>query len=275
MSARRAFAAIAALPDEEIEIDRAALLIAAEEYPELELERYLGQLDRIATRVLDRLFPDAGPRETIARINDVLFQEDGFHGNVGEYYDPRNSYLNDVLDRRTGIPITLSTVYIEVARRIGFALDGVGFPGHFLVQHSLGEEPLLIDPFAAGRILTPEDCQARLDRTYGRRVKLEPDFLRASSRRRILFRLLNNLKSIYVRRHDSRRALAAVERMLLLIPDAHQELRDRGILLSQTGRPMEALAELARYRRLLPAAEDGERIDNLIERLRLHVSRLN
>ena len=134
MSARDAFARIASGEDSPIEIDRAALLISAEEYPNLVVNDYLGKLDDLAERVRQRLYVDAGPHETLARLNQVLFDEEGFRGDDKEYYDPRNSYLSDVIDRRIGIPIILSAVYGEVARRIGFELQGVGFPGPLLVE---------------------------------------------------------------------------------------------------------------------------------------------
>lgn len=274
--ARRAFAEIAAQPDESLEMDRASLLIAAEEYPDLLVQKYLERLDQLGQRVSERLYKDAGPHETIARLNQVLFDEEGFKGNKETYYDPRNSYLNEVLDRRLGIPITLSALYMEVGRRIGFALEGVGFPGHFLVKHRIdSRSEIFVDAFSGGQILTKETCQARLNELYDGKLKFRPEFLRTTSRRKMLFRLLNNLKNIYVRRRDMARALAAVERMLLLIPDSSHEVRDRGILLSQLGRPLEALRELVRYRQSSSKRTDREKIDDLIERLKTQVGMSN
>ncbi len=135
---RQAFAEMAARPDEQLDLAYAALLIAAEEYPDLSPAAYLARLDRLAAKVRDGLYPDAGPHETLARLNRVLYDEEGFRGNTEEYHDPRNSYLNEVLDRKKGIPITLAAVYMEVARRIGFVFEGVGFPGHFLIKHRAG-----------------------------------------------------------------------------------------------------------------------------------------
>ena len=275
MSTREAFARMAAGEDDAIEIDRAALLIAAEEYPDLSLDAYLGKLDDLAQRVREKLFTDAGPRETLARLNQVLFDEEVFRGDDKEYYDARNSYLNEVIDRRVGIPITLSAVYGEVARRVGFRLLGVGFPGHFLLKHEMEEGEILIDPFHRGQILTHDDCRARLKEDFQGKLEFHHRQLDRTSPRLMLFRILNNLKGIYVKRRDHPRALAAVERMLLLVPDSPSEVRDRGILLSGVGRPLEGVGELARYLRLKPDAGDRERVEGIMDRLRLQVGMAN
>ena len=275
MSARERFAEMATRPNETIALDRAALLIAAEEYPGLPVEHYLAEIDGLADDVRRRLQPDAGPHETLVAINRVLIEERGFTGNREDYYDPRNSYLNEALERRTGIPITLSLVYMEVARRIEFPMAGVGFPGHFLVKHVHSDGEIIIDPFHAGTFMTEPDLQSRLDDTFGGGMKLRDEMLRETPRRQILFRMLNNLKGIYSRRRDSARALAAVERMLLIVPSSPAEIRDRGVLLSELRRPLEAISELSSYRRMAPGAEDGETVDRLLERLRHQVGMSN
>ena len=275
MSARDAFARMATGGDDAIEIDRAALLIAAEEYPDLVVNDYLAKLDDLAERVRQRLYVDAGPHETLARLNQVLFDEEGFRGDDKEYYDPRNSFLNDVMDRRIGIPITLSAVYREVGRRVGFELQGVGFPGHFLLKHEMNEGEILIDAFHHGRILTHEDCRERLKQNFKDNLEFHPKQLKNTSPRLMLFRILNNLKGIYVNRREHVRALAAVERMLLLVPDSPSEVRDRGILLSGVGRPLEGVSELARYLKLKPNAKDRKRVEGIIDRLRLQIGMAN
>jgi len=275
MSVRDDFVEMAARADDAIELDRAALLIAAEEYPDLSMSEYLDKLEQFAQRVHKLLYRDAGPHETLARLNQVLFEEEGFRGDSNEYYDPRNSYLNDVIDRRSGIPITLSAVYGEVARRVGFRLRGVGFPGHFLLKHESEEGDILIDAFHHGQILTHDDCRARLKEIFQGKLEFDPKQLASTSPRLMLFRILGNLKSIYANRRDHRRALAAVERMLLLVPDSPPEVRDRGILLAGVGRPLEGVGELARYLRLRPEAGDRERIENIMDRLRLRVGMAN
>ncbi len=275
MSARDDFAQMAAREDDAIEIDRGALLIAAEEYPDLWMDEYLDKLEGFAQRVRNLLFKDAGPRETLARLNQVLFEEESFRGDSREYYDPRNSFLNEVIDRRIGIPITLSAVYGEVARRVGFRLQGVSFPGHFLLKHDMEEEEIIIDPFHRGQILTHDDCRARLKDSSQGKIEFHPQLLAGTSPRLMLFRILGNLKSIYVNRREHQRALAAVERMLLLVPDSPPEVRDRGILLSGVGRPLEGVGELARYLRLKPDAGDRERVEGIMDRLRLQVGMAN
>ena len=275
MNPREAFARMAAREDEAIEIDRGALLIAAEEYPDLRIDDYLDQLQDLALRVQSLLYGDAGPHETLARLNQVLFEEEGFRGDDKQYYDPRNSYLNEVIDRRIGIPITLSAVYAGVARRIGLLLEGVGFPGHFLLKHGRAEGEILIDPYYRGQILSHDDCRARLKASFQGKLEFHPRQLARTSPRQTLFRILGNLKTIYVNRRDHPRSLAAVERMLLLVPDAPPEIRDRGILLSGVGRPLEGIGELARYLRLKPDAADRERVESIMDRLRQQIGMAN
>src|SRR2546425_5827277 len=173
---RQAFAALLDLPDGAIDLGHASLLIAREEYPDLDIGSYLARLDEMAGEIRRRLKGKEGAKSQIAHLNRLLFEEMGFRGNREEYDDPRNSFLNDVLDRRVGIPITLSTVYLEVGRRIGCRLAGVAFPGHFLVRHT-GREAMpdiLIDPFNRGQILTEKECQALLMGRYGGRGALPP-----------------------------------------------------------------------------------------------------
>ncbi len=275
MNARGAFARIVSGGDSAIELDRAALLIAAEEYPDLMVDDYLGKLDDLAERVRQRLYADAGPHETLARLNQVLFDEEGFRGDDKEYFDPRDSYLNAVIDRRIGSPITLSAGYGEVARRLGFELQGIGFPGHFLLKHETGEGEILIDAFYGGQILTHDDCRERLKRNFKDKLEFHPEQLESTTPRFMLFRILNNLKGIYANRREHARALAAVERMLLLVPDSPSEVRDRGILLSDVGRPLEGVGELARYLKLKPDARDRVRIEGIIDRLRLQIGMAN
>ena len=256
-------------------LDHAALLIAAEEYRELVVETYLERLDVLAERVRTKLHRDAGPHETLDRMRKVLVEEEGFTGNAEEYYDPRNSFLNEVLDRKTGIPIALSTVYLEVGRRIGFSLQGIGFPGHFLIKHVTDGDEMIIDPFHRGALLSKQDLESRLETSFGGRVRLEPPLLRAVTNSELLFRMLSNLKSIYLHARDSARALAAVERMLVLAPGQSREQRDRGVLLARLERPYEALAVLARYRELEPDAADADDVDSLMEQLKTRISMAN
>jgi regulator of sirC expression with transglutaminase-like and TPR domain len=180
-------------PDEAVDLAHASLLIACEEYPDLDVNRYVARLDEWGEELRVRVEQQAEPAVVASSINHLLFEQEGFRGNTKDYYDPRNSFLNEVLDRRTGIPITLATVYMEVARRAGIAISGVGLPGHFIVRLR-GQGPgLLVDPFHGGALLSVEDCQARLDRIYEGRVKVEPSMLAACERKEILARMLRNL----------------------------------------------------------------------------------
>src|SRR5881296_3193851 len=195
---RQAFAALLDLPDGAIDLGHASLLIAREEYPDLDVGIYLARLDDMAASIRGRMKRAEGATSQIAHLNRLLFEEMGFRGNREEYYDPRDSFLNDVLDRRIGIPISLSMVYLEVGRRIGCRLAGVAFPGHFLVR-TLGRETwpeILIDPFNRGQILTEQECRSRLLETYGGQVPYRPELLKRARNKEILQRMINNLKWI-------------------------------------------------------------------------------
>jgi regulator of sirC expression with transglutaminase-like and TPR domain len=267
LPARDRFAAMVSKPETELDLASAALLIAAEEYPQLSPAPYLRRLDLLAERVRDRLGEETAPLVVLQELNRVLFEEERFRGNAEAYYEPRNSFLNDVLDRRVGIPISLSVVYLEVGWRLGLPLRGVGFPGHFLVRYEGEVIRVLLDPFEGGRLRFEDQAQELLDRVYGGLVRLQPEFLEAAGKKDMLVRLLKNLKAIYLNRHDDTRALAAIERILLIRPLATAELRDRGMLLARTGRVGEAIADLERYLDCAPEAPDARRVRNMIEQL--------
>ncbi|HET9984069.1 MAG TPA: transglutaminase-like domain-containing protein [Longimicrobiales bacterium] len=266
-AARARFAAMVAAPEAELDLAAAALLIAAEEYPQLGTGPYLRRLDLLAERTRDRLADETAPLVVLQELSRVLFVEEGFRGNTEAYYDPRNSFLNDVLDRRAGIPITLSVVYLEVGWRLGLPLAGVNFPGHFLVRYTGEALTLLVDPFQNGEIRFADQAQELLDRVYGGTVELRSEFLRPAGKRDILVRILANLKSIYLNTRDDARALAAVERILLVRPDALEEVRDRGMILARSGRLDEAVADLEHYLDAAPEAPDARRVRMLLEQL--------
>lgn len=265
-SPRARFAALAARRSVEIDLAEGALLIAHEEYPDLDLGAYLARLDAIARAAAGALPPDPTPIDYIAAINHELFDVLGLRGNRDDYYDPRNSYLNQVLDRGLGIPISLSVVYLEVARRMGLVLEGVGMPGHFLVRHPL--TGLLVDPFNGGTLLDRDGAMALLSGIAGRPVAYEPGLLPAADNRQILTRMLANLKQIFVVRGDAARALAAVDRILLLNPLAVSELRDRGLLHYQLGNLAAAIADLEAVRDLFPQSPASQEIAREIESIR-------
>lgn len=256
-----------ARPDGEIDLAAGALAIAAEEYPQLQEAPYLRRLDLLAERVWDRTGQETAPVLVLESLGHVLFRENEFRGNAEAYYDPRNSFLNDVLDRKLGIPITLGIVTLEVGWRVGLPLSGINFPGHFLVRYEGDVARLLLDPFDGGRIRWADEGQELLDRAYGGMVRMREEFLRPATRVDILARVLTNLKGIYLNARDDARALAAVDRILLLRPSAMVELRDRGLLLARIGRTGEAKADLERYLDYSPAAPDAERVRSLIDDL--------
>ncbi len=275
LKARQSFSEIAAVDDEALPLDRAALTLALEEYPELDVREYLGRIDTMAARAEVLIGTDRAPVHVIERINEILFVQEGLRGNSDDYYDPRNSYVNEVLDRRLGIPISLSLIYLEVARRIGFPVRGIGFPGHFLVKHVAGDKETIIDPFNLGRILTWNDCQELLDKIYKGSVEMHPSLLKPMGNRSILTRLLFNLKSIYTQKEQHFKALSIIDRILMLNPHAPSELRDRGLLYMQTSLFARALADLEFYLAHAVAPEDRSMVTNHIRMLRSIVCSTN
>ena len=267
MPARERFAALVSDGNKTLDLALAALLVAAEEYPQLMPEPYLQRLDLLAERVKDRLGDETAPPIVLGEISKVLFEEEGFRGNSDAYYDPRNSFLNDVLDRKLGIPLTLGIVYLEVAWRLGLRVHGVNFPGHFLLRHEGEAFRLLIDPFNGGQIRFEDQAQDLLDRVYGGSVKLQPDFLRSATKHDVLVRLLSNLKTIYLNARDDAKALTAIERILLIRPDAAEEVRDRGMALARTGHIDQAIQALTRYLEIDPSANDAGRVKLLLDQL--------
>jgi regulator of sirC expression with transglutaminase-like and TPR domain len=275
-SARFQFLQMIARPDDQIDLIVAALLIAKEEYPGLDIQDCLARLDRLAGKARERL---SGPRDNpfamLDALNTCLFQEEGFRGNMENYFDPRNSYLNDVLDRKLGIPITLSILYMDVAKRLRFTLHGIGFPGHFLVKYDQDGREILIDPFHQGAIVMPEDCRARLKEAFGDEVPLARGFFRPVGARQILFRMLSNLKHVHLRREDYPRALSVLERLVALTPQDARLRRDRGLLhlkLEHYGRAEEDLQD---YIARQPQADDAEEARRHILAIRRHTALLN
>jgi len=253
---------------EPIDLARASLAVAREEYPELDEGRYLRILDELATGVQAGLPSGASPERKVGRLNAYLFHELGFKGNRADYYDPRNSFLNEVLDRRTGIPLTLCIVYMEVGRRCGLRVDGVGFPGHFLCKVILGDGELVVDPFSRGQLLGLEEIKKRLAAAMGNNVKFDSSVLRAARPREILVRMLQNLRSVYSERNDMPRALSAVDRLLLLSPENVRGLRERARLCEQLGGTLAAARDLEKVLQLEPDAADAATLRARVAKLR-------
>ncbi len=222
-------------PDDQINLAEAALVIAADEYPDLDIARYLGHLDALAASGRTRVDAVSTPREKIAALNQFLFHDSHFGGNREFYYDPRNSYLNDVLTRRVGLPITLSLVYIEVGRRLGLPLYGVGLPGHFVVKWRDEREEIFVDPFNDGEILNEAGLTHLIENIHSQRMPLQRDWLDAVGPRYILVRILTNLKGLYLTVHDYERALPVAEKLLLLEPQSEDHLHDAALLSFRAG----------------------------------------
>ena len=222
--------------DSDFDLAEAALLVAKEEYPDLNVDDYLRKLDRMADMVRQRLKDDPTPNDIALAINETLFNFTGMTGNWREYYDPRNSYLNDVLDRKLGIPITLSVVYIELARRLGLSVEGLGFPGHFLVKYAIDDGEVVLDPFRGGRSLSLEELNRRLEETLGEDfpgLEYAPHLLDATPKKEILIRLLNNLKGIYRANSQWEKALSVQNLILQVSVDDPADIYDRARLLER------------------------------------------
>ena len=262
----REFSKAVAGPEETIDLGRAALTIALGDYPDLDIENYLRRIDALAVAVNQRCGADSDMFHSIAALNYVLFKEQGFRGNRDDYYDPKNSFLNDVIDSGRGLPITLSVLYMEVGQRIGLTLDGVGFPGHFLVKTIVEGDEIVIDPFNAGEIKSHEDLQTMLDRLYGGQVRFHRDFLAPLPKKQILKRMLGNLKAIYGRANELVKMLAVLDRLVIVDPGAVEEVRDRGAVYLRLECYGQAKDDFETYLRLAPDAKDANAIrDQLVD----------
>lgn len=275
--AREQFTKLFAGSEFDLELDRASLLIAAEEYPAMSVEDYLAQLDALAEEMRQRLTLGElfDPLERAVALAAHLFYEGRFVGNSQNYFDARNSFLNDVIDRGKGIPITLSVVFIEVARRLGIRLFGVGMPGHFLVKYVNDEEEVYFDPFNGGRVLSESNCRGLVEELYDGRVGFDPAFLHAVTKKQILSRMLQNLKNIYANASDLNKLLGAIERLLLINPDSIFELRDRGLTYFGLKKYSQARADLETYLRRLPQAQDKDKIKEVLNDVWQRQAQLN
>jgi len=261
--------------DSEIDLAEAALVIAAAEYSDLDIDGYLQRMKDLGSLAETHLRSAASDRERVIALNRFLFEEERFAGNQERYDDPRNSYFNDVLDRKLGIPITLALVYMGVGRRQGLDVVGVGFPGHFLVKVCGTEEDIIVDPFF-GTLMTLDACRERLKTVMGMGAVLDPEHhLRPATSREILMRMLMNLKHIAFRAKDFTRALAFCERIVLLAPDSPLELRDRGIAYEQLDAFGAALRDFERFLELAPNDSSARNIEGRAARLNERVQRMH
>lgn len=257
------FTAAAASPDPDLAAP--ALLIARLGYPRLDPAPYLARLEELGEAAAGRLAADprADRQGAVDALNRFIFEDEGFSGNTGDYDDPRNNFLNQVLDRRTGSPITLAVVYIEVARRAGIRVDGVNFPGHFLLRFPFGAEDgpgsaVFVDPFHGGSILSERDCRALLRRHAGDSVEFGPRLLAPATKQQILVRMLGNLKRLYVRMRSFPQGRAITDLLLAIDPSAFRELRDRGLLSYHVNDYAAALRDLEAYLRYTSHGGDDD-----------------
>ena len=276
------FSTLAASPDRDLA--RPALIIAKLECPSLDPEPYIARLDAMGAAARERLLAsgclqDVRRSDTVVDVlNEYLFDEEGFTGNRERYDDPSNSFLNEVIERRTGIPITLAVVYMEVARRAGLQIDGVNFPGHFLMRFT----PLILDPFHRGARLSEHDCRRLLERHVGEEAAFDPALLQPATKPQVLTRMLLNLKRIYVRLHSFPQARNVTELLLAVDPPALAELRDRGLLAYHMNDFSAALRDLQQYLHSTAGStvdeegrSDHEQLWEHVKTLRRRVASLN
>lgn len=247
--------------DSAVDLVRASLLIAQDEYPTLDPTPYLKKMDSLAARVAKETSAGRDPMVLVAGLNRVLFDEEDFKGNTDDYYDPRNSFINEVLDRRLGIPITLSILYMEVGRRADIPLVGIGLPGHFIAGLVTPGRTLYVDPYHQGGLMTVKDCADRVAKIFDGQMALTPNHLEPLTSRGILIRLLTNLKNIYMESRSFAKGHAVIDKMVLCAPDEWSHVRDRGLVRYHLKHYQPALADLELY--LQNAGDTPDRADIL------------
>jgi regulator of sirC expression with transglutaminase-like and TPR domain len=260
-------------PERPLDLAELALLVARDEYPDLDIEASLSELAGMAHEAKAHM--RGGLKARVEGLCRYLFHEMGFRGNTQEYYDPRNSYLNQVLERRTGIPISLCAVAMAVGQRAGLPIFGVGLPGHFIVKAVADGREVLFDPFHGGRLLSVADCEHLVYQVTGETVPATPMILAPVPVSVILVRMLNNLKGIYLRDGDLRRGIRTLERLRQIRPSEPIYQRDLGVCLLQADRPGKAIDHLAAYLAAYPKANDAGNIRQLLTQAREQVARWN
>jgi regulator of sirC expression with transglutaminase-like and TPR domain len=263
--------------EEDIDLAEAALLVAGHACPDIDIPRYLARIEELGAALNERIPGEASVSQRIAALNQYLFGDLGFAPNAEDYYDPRNSFLHDVLERRVGIPITLCILYMEVGRRAGLALQGVSFPGHFLVKCAVEDGTVVLDPYSGGLSLGLVDLQRRLREVQGGEVSraIIASLLVAASRKDIILRMLRNLKAIYLREKDYGRALPIMDWIVATAPGQVPELRDRAMVYEALECFRPALADFERYLARCPDAEDAVEVRRKIVEMRNRAARLN
>jgi regulator of sirC expression with transglutaminase-like and TPR domain len=269
------FDRLASAPEGTVRLAEAALWIAADEYPGLDVASWLERLDELGDRAARAVRPGMDVAAATDVLSALLFDEEGLRGNADDYYDPRNSFLNDVLARRLGIPITLSVVYIDVGARAGLTVRGIGLPGHFVVRAERQGDARLLDPFEGGRPLTPADCEALVQRVQADRTPFDPAWLLPVTTREVVTRMLGNLRGIYTTRGDWPRTLRTLDRMLAVAPEVPGLLRDRGTTHVRLGNGRAAVRDWEAYLTSSPTPADAERVRQELRALRQAMAVLN
>ena len=269
---------LASLGDDELPLLATALLIARDEYPDLDAASYSAQVDTYAKALRPQLERDIDLPARLTAINKYLFEEVGYAGNNAQYDDPRNSYMNDVVDRKLGIPISLAVIQMEVTRRLGMPLEGISFPGHFLVRLPVDDGILVLDPYNKGRPVSAEELRDRASPHLGGHPPDDQQLLQIlapATHRMILMRMLRNLKGLYLERGDWERVARTADRLLKLSPDTAEALRERGLAYRELGYTNGAREDLSRYLQLLPEADDVDAVRSALIDLGTTPSRMN
>jgi len=269
---------LASLGDDELPLLATALLIARDEYPDLDAASYSAQVDTYAKALRPQLERDIDLPARLTAINKYLFEEVGYAGNNAQYDDPRNSYMSDVVDRKLGIPISLAVIQMEVTRRLGMPLEGISFPGHFLVRLPVDDGILVLDPYNKGRPVSAEELRDRASPHLGGHPPDDQQLLQIlapATHRMILMRMLRNLKGLYLERGDWERVARTADRLLKLSPDTAEALRERGLAYRELGYTKGAREDLSRYLQLLPEADDLDAVRSALIDLGTTPSRMN
>ena len=265
---RDQFAALVKAPEDNIDLAEAALLIARTAFPELVGSHYTERLDRWAARLRGNLGATPSLGDILSNLNRIMFEEEAFQGDQHNYYDPQNSFLNRVMDRKLGIPITLSLIYAEVGRRAGITIHGISLPGHFIVGLPHASGMLYIDPFKRGEAITETECQKMIQVRYGPEAARDTSWQKPAGKKMILKRMLRNLKGIYRQMNQDLQAFEMLQWILAVDPDAAIELKERGLFYEAIGNGAFAIRDLERYLEVAPAAEDREMLMLKIDQLR-------
>jgi regulator of sirC expression with transglutaminase-like and TPR domain len=251
--------------DEDIDLAKAALYVSGMEYPDIDVGYYLTTLDSLAEGAINYTNRSGDLGETIQGLSEFLFVDQAFRGNEAEYYDPRNSYLNEVLDRKSGIPITLCLLYMEVARRMGMVFEGIGLPGHFVIRTGPPDQELYVDPFHGGQRMSRSDCEQTVRVLFQGRIPFQDEFLRPYTKREFLVRIITNLKHNYFRANDHQRAVNAADLINILDPSQVSNLREKAVLHYNLKQYRLAIRDLESYLEKDPNANDAEDVRKQVQ----------